>query len=775
MQNQFSDESKQFATARKPIEHESSVNHVSGGAEYVDDIVEPLGTLHVAPGWCGEAVHAEIKSVDYKDVILAPGVVSVITSNDIPGLNDCSPSIGGDPLLESELIQYFGQVVFAVVAETREDARRAARKARFELIPKTPTLTIADAIECYSTVLPDYSLSRNWPSAKLHSGENLLSGQINIGGQEHFYLEGQVALAIPNEDGGVLIYSSTQHPTEVQHIAAKVLAMGQKDVTVECRRMGGGFGGKESQATQWAVLAALCAKLTRRPCKVRLDRDDDMIITGKRHDFKASWEVSSDQAGKINSVEMTLDSRCGHSADLSLGVNDRALFHADSAYFYPSVRINSRRMRTNTCSNTAFRGFGGPQGILAAEHMLDSIAANLGMDPLEVRKHNLYRENFNVTHFDMEVEEYETLNMIFAALEEKSEYWSRREKIRLFNSTNQIIKKGIALTPVKFGISFTLTHLNQAAALINLYTDGTIQLNHGGTEMGQGLHTKILQIVAEELGVDMDRIRVKATSTGKVPNTSPTAASASTDLNGMASRNAAVEIRSRLAEFAAERYQTPVEKIRFAKNSVTVGHRNIPFEELVQEAHKARVQLSATGFYATPGINWDSELKTGKPFHYFTFGAACSEVSIDTLTGELMVDRVDIIHDVGKSINSALDIGQIEGAFIQGMGWVTSEELVWDKSGQLLSHSPSTYKIPTVTDLPNHFNVELWKSQGNPADTIYNSKAVGEPPLMHGISVFSAIFDALTSLKAGHIPKLNSPATPEAIMKAVNEIKSAGT
>ncbi|MES0882063.1 xanthine dehydrogenase molybdopterin binding subunit [Roseibium sp. SCP14] len=756
---------------RKPLAHDSAEKHVRGTATYIDDIVEPMGTLHVVPGWSRQAVRGRIQSVNLEDVEKAPGVVAVLTADDIKGINDCSSAFGGDPVLAEEEILFFGQVVFAIVGETREAARKAALKAKIDVTPITPILTPEDAVDADTTVLPDYQFRRGSPETGMQASEEVLSGSMFIGGQEHFYLEGQIAMALPQEDGGMLVHTSTQHPTEVQHTVAKVLGVPDATITAEIRRMGGGFGGKESQANQWASLAALAAQKTGRTCKLRLDRDDDMIMTGKRHDFKVDWKVGYDTSGKIRAVDMEFLARCGYSADLSLGVNDRTLFHSDSSYFYPDALIRSRRLRTDTCSNTAFRGFGGPQGMLAAERLIDAIAIKLGKDPLEVRKLNFYDGERNLTPYGMPVEEWEVMHDLISQLEESSGYWRRREEIREFNENNAVLKKGLALTPVKFGISFTLKHLNQAGALVHLYTDGSVHLNHGGTEMGQGLYQKVAQVVAEEFGVSLDKVVITATNTSKVPNTGPTAASSGTDLNAMAAKNAAQVIKGRLIEFLCEQHQCGPEAVHFGDNKVIVGDQSFALSEIAKHAHMARIQMSHAGFYATPGITWDRESVTGRPFYYFAFGGACAEVTIDTMTGEMTVDRVDILHDVGHSLNPAIDMGQIEGGFVQGMGWLTTEELVWDEQGRLRTHAPSTYKIPTASDLPEDFSVKLYESSGNPKETVYRSKAVGEPPVMLANAVFCAITDAVASLNPGEVPDLHAPATPESIMRAVQDLR----
>jgi len=760
-----------LASVGRPLPHDSAIRHVSGSAVYVDDIREPAGTLHVVPGWARDATRGRIVSLDLDPVRAHPGVVAVVGPADVPGKNDVSPALGDEPMFADEEILFWGQPLFAVVATTREAARHAARKARIEVEELPPLLTVEDALAAGETVLPDYQFRKGSPETGLATASDLLEGSLRIGGQEHFYLEGQVSLAVPGEDGDMFVHTSSQHPSETQHIIARVLGVPDAAVTVEVRRMGGGFGGKESQANHWAAIAAIAARATGRPCKLRLDRDDDMIMTGKRHDFRVDWKLGHDAQGLLRVVDMRLFARCGYSADLSLGVVDRSMFHADSSYYYPDAMIHSRRLKTHTCSNTAFRGFGGPQGMLAAERMMDALAIRLGVDPLDLRKRNFYRDGRDVTPYGMKVEEHATLHAIVDELEESSDYRRRREEIAAFNATSPILKKGLALTPVKFGISFTLKHLNQAGALVHLYTDGSIHLNHGGTEMGQGLFQKVAQIVAEEFGVSLDKVKITATHTGKVPNTGPTAASSGTDLNGMAAKIAAETIRGRLVAFAAERYQIEPAEIVFTDNRVQLGERSMTLGELAREAHLARIQLSAAGFYATPNITWDRPSASGRPFFYFAYGAACSEVTVDTMTGEMRVDRVDILHDVGHSLNPAIDIGQIEGGFVQGMGWLTTEELVWDDRGRLRTHAPSTYKIPTASDVPEDFRVELYASAGNPSPTVYRSKAVGEPPVMLAISVFSAIHDALASLNPGAIPDLDAPATPEAILRAVQSMK----
>jgi len=754
------------------LAHDSAALHVQGTAIYIDDMREPEGLVHVVPGFAREGARGSIKTVDLDAVRRHPGVIAVLTVGDVPGSNDCSPSIGGDPILADGRIMFHGQVVFAVVAETRDAARRAARLGKVEIEVEKPAVTVDDALSMETTdVLEPYEFRRRDAEAAIARSACRIEESFLVGGQEHFYLEGQVSLAMPEEHGGMTVHCSTQHPTEVQHLIAKMLGVADAMVVCECRRMGGGFGGKESQAAQWAALAALAARVTGRPAKCRLDRDEDMIMTGKRHDFRINYSAGFDKTGRLDGVDVEFFGRCGYSADLSKGVNDRTMFHADNSYFYPSVRIRSRRLMTHTVSNTAFRGFGGPQGMMFSERMMDAIAVKLGLDALDIRKRNLYGEGRDVTPYGMRVEDNIAPQLV-EELERSSDYRKRRKQVDTYNLEGGFLRKGLALTPVKFGISFTLTHMNQAGALVHVYADGSVHLNHGGTEMGQGLYIKVAQVVAEEFGIPVDHVKITATTTGKVPNTSPTAASSGSDLNGMAARNAAVTIKSRLIDFAARKWKVAKSSVRFENGQVIVGNQNLSFADLAKQAIFARISLSSTGFYATPKVVWDRDRVKGRPFFYFAYGAACAEVTIDTLTGEMRVDRVDILHDVGRSLNPAIDIGQIEGAFVQGMGWLTTEELVFDAHGRLRTHAPSTYKIPCASDVPADFRVKLYDSPGNREDTVYRSKAVGEPPLMLAISVWSAIFNAIAGIKPGKIPPLDAPATPEAIMRAIKAMKA---
>jgi xanthine dehydrogenase large subunit len=757
---------------RNAIMHDSAAKHVAGSAIYVDDIPEPAGTLHAAPGLSARA-HAGVRSMDLTKVRAAPGVVLVLTAEDIPGTNDVSPiGAADDPVFATGTVEFHGQVLFAVIAESHDAARRAARLAKIEYDDLPPVLTVDDALREKLFVLPEHVMKRGDAASAIARAPHRLTGEFRHGGQEHFYLEGQASLAVPAEDGDVIVHCSTQHPTEVQHNVAHVLGRPHNAVTVECRRMGGGFGGKETQGSQWAAIAALAAVKLGRPVKCRLDRDDDMIATGKRHDFRIGYEVGFDKDGRILGISFEHAARCGYSADLSGAIADRAMFHADNGYFFEAVRIRSQRCKTHTVSNTAFRGFGGPQGMMGIEEVMDAIARDRGLDPLDVRRVNLYGDApRNVTPYHMVVED-NILPELITRLEESSTYRARRKEITQFNRQNAYLKKGIALTPVKFGISFTTTHLNQAGALVHVYTDGSVHLNHGGTEMGQGLFVKVAQVVAEEFQIDLDQVKITPTNTGKVPNTSATAASSGSDMNGMAAQAAARKIKRRMTEFAAEKYKVAADDIEFLPNRVRIGNQEVPFKDLVKQAYMGRVSLSATGYYRTPKIHYDRDSASGRPFLYFAYGAAVSEVLIDTLTGEHTLTRVDILHDAGRSLNPAIDLGQVEGGFIQGMGWLTSEELYFDAEGRLRTHAPSTYKIPTCSDRPADFRMQLLENAPNREETIHRSKAVGEPPLMLAISVFRAISDAIASIAEYRLmPQLDAPATPERVLFAVEALR----
>jgi len=754
------------------LPHDSSRLHVRGEADYTDDIPEVRGTLHAAIGLC-ERAHARIVALDLAKVAAAPGVVAIATAEDIPGANNYGPVVADDPIFATTLVQYHGQSLFAVAARTVRQARQAARLAAVQYEDLPPILTAEAARDAQSFVLPTERLVRGDPRRAIDAAPHRLRGRARMGGQDQFYLEGMIAYALPGEDGTLRVHCSTQHPGEVQMQVAHALALPVADVVVLCRRMGGGFGGKESQPGLFACVAALLARKTGRPVKLRVDRDDDMVMTGKRHDFVTEYDVGFDDAGRILGIELALASRCGYSADLSGAINDRAMLHSDNCYYLENVGIVSYRGKTHTVSNTAFRGFGGPQGMVGIEQVIDDIARHLDADPLAVRKANFYgTAERNVTHYGQTLVD-NVIHPIVAELEAASDYARRRREIRAQNAANPYVKRGIALTPVKFGISFTATHLNQAGCLLHVYTDGTLQLNHGGTEMGQGLFIKVAQVVAEELSVDVDRIRITASDTSRVPNASATAASSGSDLNGKAAQAAARTLKARLAGVAAQHFGVAPEAIAFRANRVHAGDRSLPFAEVARLAWLARVSLSATGFYRTPKIGYDRKTWRGMPFYYFCYGAAVSEVIVDTLTGENRVVRVDIVHDVGTSLNPAVDMGQIEGGFVQGVGWLTTEELWWNDEGKLMTHAPSTYKIPVASDVPAEFNVRIFESQGNAEDAIHRSKAVGEPPLMLGISVLHALRDAIAAT-AGYTlsPRLDAPATAEAVLASIDELRA---
>jgi xanthine dehydrogenase large subunit len=729
--------------------HESAQAQVSGGASYIDDLPVLAGTLYAAPVMSTVA-HGRLLGVDGSVALTLPGVVALLRSEDIQGDKFIASFAHDEPILAIDMVEHVGQVVALVVAESMNIARRAARLVKLEIEPLPAILSIAQAVAEKSWVLPPVEVKRGDALAAINWAKHQLTGELSVGGQEHFYLEGQVAYAVPQEQRQMLVYASSQHPGEVQHWVSHALGLTNADVRVECRRMGGGFGGKETQAGHVALWAAIAANHLKRPVKLRLDRDDDFHITGKRHNFEYEYTVGFDDSGRISGLDMTLASQCGFSADLSGPVNDRTVFHVDNCYFLEHVKITSLRCKTHTQSNTAFRGFGGPQGMIVIEAIMGDIARQLAMDPLEVRRKNFYGTiDRNVTPYQMAVTD-NIIDPLVTELVKTSRYDERRAKIANWNENNSLIKKGIAITPVKFGISFTATHFNQAGALVQVYTDGSVLVNHGGTEMGQGLHTKVCQIVADELGVPFHRVRISASDTSKIANASATAASSGTDLNGRAAQLAAREIKQRLVDFVVKQGK------KFTDEA---------FEFWVQKAYVARVQLWSDGFYATPKIHYDKATLTGRPFYYFAYGAACVEVAIDTLTGENRVLAVDILHDAGRSINPGIDIGQIEGGFVQGMGWLTTEELVWNSLGKLTTHAPSTYKIPTAFDVPEHFKVSLWH-ESNPEDNVYGSKAVGEPPFMLAIAVFEALRDAVAAAKAGPV-LLNAPATPERVLMAV--------
>jgi len=767
-----------WAQVGRSLPHESAHLHVAGAAPYTDDLPELAGTLHAALG-LSPLAHGTLESIDVARLRALPGVVDVFTAKDVPGRNDCGSLVPDDPILAGEAgatLRYLGQPVYAVVARTRDAARRAAALAKevVRATPLPPILTPQQAHAAQQYVLPPMHLARGDAAAAITGAPHVLQASFDVGGQEQFYLEGQISVAIPTEDGGMKVLCSTQHPSEMQHLVAHALHRPAHAVQVECRRMGGGFGGKESQSGLFACVAAIAAARLRVPVKLRVDRDDDFLITGRRHCFHYQARVGYDDAGRILGAEATLVSRAGHSADLSGPVMTRALCHFDNAYWLPHVALHGYSGRTNTQSNTAFRGFGGPQGAIAIEMLIDSVARALGKDPLEVRRANFYgTTSDNVTPYGQVVDD-NIVHELVDELAKHSRYAARRAEVAAFNAASPVLKKGLALTPLKFGISFNVTHLNQAGALVHVYTDGSVLVNHGGTEMGQGLNTKVAQVVAHELGLPLAAVRCTATDTQKIANTSATAASTGSDLNGKAAQDAARQVKQRLAVFAAGRWGGSASDVRFAHGQVQVAGQSIAFPQVVHDAYFARVQLWSDGFYATPGLSWDKTTMQGRPFYYYAYGAAVSEVLLDTLTGEWKLLRADVLHDAGTSLNPAVDIGQVEGAFIQGMGWLTMEELVWHpQTGQLTTHAPSTYKIPTANDCPTALHVRLF-DRPNLQDSIHRSKAVGEPPLLLPFSVFFALRDAVSAVGGHRVdPPLQAPATSEALLRAITAVQAA--
>ena len=760
-------------SAHKSLPHDAAPLHVTGQARYIDDIPTPANTLHLAFG-TSEVAAGKIIAMNLEKVRAAAGVIAVFTADDLPFANDVSPSAHDEPLLAKGTVHYLGQPIFMVAATSHLAARKAVRLGQIEIAAETPILTIEDALAANSRFEDGPRIwTKGDVDTALASAQHRLQGEIDMGGQEHFYLEGQAALVFPQEGGDMVVHSSTQHPTEIQHKVAEAIGLPMHAVRCEVRRMGGGFGGKESQGNALAVGCAIAARATGRPCKMRYDRDDDMMITGKRHDFRISYDIGFNEKGVLSGVDFTQMTRCGWALDLSIPVADRAMLHADNAYLLHNVRITSHRLKTNTQSATAYRGFGGPQGVLGIERVMDHVAAHLGLDPIAVRKANYYANMSkagadNTTPYGMQVKDF-ILQEMTDALLVTADYERRRDDIDNWNAANPILKKGLGFAPVKFGISFTLTHLNQAGALVHVYQDGSIHLNHGGTEMGQGLFQKVAQIAASRFGVAMEAIKITATDTAKVPNTSATAASSGTDLNGMAVQNACDTIIARIADIMAQIHGGKAVDVTFSDGKVTLGETTLTFQQAAMLAYTNRVSLSAAGFYKTPDLAWDRIKGQGQPFFYFAQGAALTEVVIDTLTGENRILRCDILHDAGSSLNPALDIGQIEGGYVQGAGWLTTEELVWDDKGRLRTHAPSTYKIPACSDRPAIFNVALWDAP-NPANTVYRSKAVGEPPFMHGISALLAISDAVAACGKTY-PSLDAPATPERILAAIKKVR----
>ena len=752
------------------VPHDSATLHVTGQARYLDDLAMPKDGLVIVPGLSPVAAGV-MTSLDLDDVRQSPGVVMVLTADDIPGVNDVSPVFGDDPMLTESEISYHGQIIYAVVAETVTAARDAIKKAKINIEEKPAILTIEDALAQDNLLAPPWQIASGDAADAIAKAPRQINGVINVGGQEHFYLEGQAAMAMPDEQGQVLVHVSSQHPTEIQHKVAEVLGVANHLVQVEVRRMGGGFGGKESQGNHPACLTALAAHLTRRPVKMVYDRDDDMKITGKRHDIRIAYHAGFDNDGNILGVEFDQALRCGMSFDLSKAVAERAVMHADNAYHIPNMKITSRLCKTNTPSNTAFRGFGGPQGMMGIERVMDHIAHDLKMDPLAIRQKNFYPDHNSSTHGTTpygQVVKDGIIHDLTNRLVADSDYHRRRQSIQEFNAASQSYRRGMALTPVKFGISFNKTMLNQAGALVHVYTDGSVMLNHGGTEMGQGLFTKVKQITASVFGLSLEHIRTTPTNTGKVPNTSATAASSGTDLNGMAAWRAAMTIRDRMADHLGHLYQLPTADVVFADDHVHLGEEHITFAEAANLCWQGRVSLSSTGYYATPDIHWDPEKGQGQPFYYYAYGAAVTEVMVDLMTGESRLLQVDILHDAGASINPALDLGQIEGGYIQGMGWLTMEELVYGDDGRLLTHAPSTYKIPACSDRPLKSSINLYPSDGNLSATIGKSKAVGEPPLMLGMSAFFALCDAI-GYDQDDYPSLDAPATAERLYMTAHQ------
>lgn len=759
------------------VPHESAHAQVAGAAPYIDDLPEVRGTLHAAP-ILSTVAHGKIKDINSAAAQSLPGVHAIIFANDVPGDPMLAAFAGDEPVFATGTVQHIGQVIGLVVADNVMLARRAARLVKVDIAPLPAVLTVKDALAAQNYVLPPVTVTRGDADAALASAPHTFSGTLEVGGQEHFYLEGQVAYALPQEQQQWLIYSSTQHPGEVQHWVAHALGLDNHAVRVETRRLGGGFGGKETQAGHLAVWAAVAAAKVKHPVKLRLDRDDDFMITGKRHPFSYTYTVGFDDSGRLCGLKIMMAAHCGFSADLSGPVADRAIFHADNAYYLQDVAITSYRCKLNTQSHTAFRGFGGPQGMIVTEAILGDIARHLGLDPLAVRRRNLYSDEIvtpsaasattqrrDTTHYGMQVEGNILLPLL-SQLELSSQYQRRLEAISSWNASHQTIKRGIAITSVKFGISFTATLFNQAGALVHVYLDGSVQVNHGGVEMGQGLNTKVAQIVADELGVPLHKVLATASDTSKVPNASATAASAGTDLNGRAAQFAARHVRDNLAAFVCGMDGVGAGAVTFEGGAVITPVTTRRFDDVVKAAYANRIQLWSDGFYRTPKIHYDKATLSGRPFYYFAYGAACTEVAIDTLTGENKVLRVDILHDVGRSINPGLDVGQIEGGFVQGMGWLTTEELVWNNAGLLTTHAPSTYKIPTAGDVPAHFKVDLWDA-ANTEDNVGGSKAVGEPPFMLALSVFEALRDAVARTRTDARVVLDAPATPERVLRAL--------
>ncbi len=762
----------------RELTHESAHLHVTGQAIYTDDISELAGTLYAALV-LSPVAHGELigEGIDREHLLKQHGVVAVFTAKDIPGENNCGPIVHDDPFLAQGIVQFVGQPVAVVVAREMIYARQAAKAAKVSVKELPAVLTIEDAMEQGSFIMPAKGITRGEPKTAIENAPHRLSGRTYCGQQEQFYLEGQITYAVPREDGQLTLYVSTQHPDGNQREAAAALNLSTHDVEVICRRMGGGFGGKEGNASIFSQSAALAAFKLNRPVKLRVNRDDDMTITGKRHDFRADYEVGFDDAGHILGVDVTLYSRCGYSTDFSGPVNDRALLHIDNCYYLPNLKVITHRCKTHMQSATAFRGFGGPQGMFAIETVIEEMAQHLGKDALDIRELNLYKdpsvsgqEQTMITQYGQKIEDW-IGDQVIEQVKTKSNYLQRKKEVAAFNLAHPFKKRGLSLVPLKFGISFTATMLNQGGALLNIYQDGSVSVNHGGTEMGQGLNTKMAQVAADGLGIDVGKVRVTSTDTQKVPNASATAASSGADINGAAINNACDQMRDRLAEVAARMMSCEPSEVVFAQNKATCGSKSVAWKDLIVQAWLDRVGLSVTGFYRTPDIAYDFNTLWGRAFYYNCYGASVSEVEIDTQTGEWWLKAVDIVHDVGKSINPAIDQGQIEGGYVQGMGWLTMEECIWNAKGKLLTHGPSTYKIPVAGDIPEHFNVTLFDGS-NVKPTPFYSKAVGEPPLMLALSTYFALRDAV-SASAQHKVRLqmDAPATPERILMACEGLK----
>ena len=762
------------------LHHDSAIKHVTGESVYVNDI--PLhNQLLLGKVVFSKQAHAKIKKLNIKKALKVKGVHTILTAKDIPGENQMGPVVHDELCLAEKEVTFIGQAVALIAAENENALCEAEKLIQIEYEPLDAILDIETAIEKNNLIAPPRKIERGNVDEVLQTSPHLIKGELKTGGQEHWYLETQTALVVPGEGKEIVVHASSQNPTETQAIVAEVLGIQKNEVEVEVKRMGGGFGGKETQGNHVAAWASLLANATKRPVKIHLFRDDDQIMTGKRHRYFSKYEIGFDDEGQILAYKVELNADAGSATDLSMAILERATLHADNSYYLPNVQIIGKAYKTNLPSNTAYRGFGGPQGMAVIENAIDKIARFLHKEPTEIRSKNFYKHENNFhTPYGQKVEN-NRLYAMFERLIESSEYYKRRKEIDAFNNKNKFFKKGIALTPVKFGISFTTSFLNQAGALVNIYTDGTVLVNHGGTEMGQGLHTKMLQVASAELGVSPDKVKVNATNTSKVPNTSPTAASSGSDINGMAVKNAIDTIKSRLLEVAVSELEkkyslkTSKENIVFENNFIfdkENPEQKISFSELVNTAYIKQVSLSSTGYYRTPGIYFDREKGQGIPFYYFAYGMSVSEVEIDVLTGQHKLLRTDILHDVGDSLNEGLDIGQIEGGFVQGMGWVTTEELKWDKNGNLLTHSPDTYKIPTVNDIPVDFRIELLKDVPNEG-TIRKSKAVGEPPFMHAFSVWLAIKDAISAVKNHEVePEFSLPATAEQILMSIEKLKN---